>query len=299
MHEWKRKHHVAFVVLLLFIFIPSTRYLIRAFEVDEFEAGLLIVERDGLAAALEYWREASRRGDLSGFVGEVHGALQNGPLNEEEFKEAFRLAEYASQEAEGITKARALYLVGLLSQRLNNCRSVAAAFGGALKEYGQAGSEVGVFKSRVQLVEAYLACDRLRDASGLYRVTVDEMPQGTDSSRLFTVGSMVAWRTGERQKAIGLADKALETASPDLALMLWASLGRMHALVGNFDLAKDFTDRAFEINQSVYVTINYIAISLCQGGDGEPWLSEVKAEIEKNQDNYLADLLKEIKDQCQ
>ncbi len=222
MNTWKERHHIWFLALLLMAVIPLARTLPRLIpseEQDDYEHGMLIYKEKGLTAARDYWREAAGKGSLSGIVGEATGAMMEGDR-----EESLRLAEYAAQEAEGITRARALFILGHLNQSVRNCQKVAMDYLQALQEYEQLNHDIGVFQARVRLIETYLACGRNLDARGLYRTTVEEIPKGINAPRLWLSGANLHWTQEQYQTAVGLARRALEKTDASHRVRVLASV---------------------------------------------------------------------------
>ena len=183
-------------------------------------------------------------------------------------------------------------------QTQNNCLKLVSAYGDSRKLYREAGNDFGVFRSRVRLAEAYLACGRIFDSREMYKEAVGSAPNDIVPIDLQLLGANLDWLEGNRKGAIKKGEAALSVCeNQDLKVMLWRTLGRMHILTGNLEEGRRLTDLAYEHDQSPDTQLNYVALALCSGEDPSPWLEAVLAEKEKG-NIYIGLLLKEIQDEC-
>ncbi|MDJ0837461.1 MAG: hypothetical protein QNK37_13165 [Acidobacteriota bacterium] len=141
MSHWKKRHHILMIVVLSLALAPLVRYAPN-FRPDVYATGFEILEKQGPEAALEYWTGEAAKGNLDGFVGEATIRSILGERVEPE-----RLARYVVVEAEGLTKARGMFLLGSLL-RAGDCHEVIINFGGALRLFKEHGYAYRIFRSR-------------------------------------------------------------------------------------------------------------------------------------------------------
>ena len=292
MSSWKNRHHLMMVLVLFVSGVLFAKFVVPNFRPDTYAKGLDIEETKGQDTAGKYWEEMTESGDLDAFVGYAYWLAR-----QKKFSDAVWLADYASAEATGITKARALYLSAFLLSYKEKCSKVITAYGEALRAYLRTDSESGPFRTCVRISEAYLACGREDDARGMYRQALTcEPEQHREASNLLLVGALVTWGK-DRAKALDLGEDAIQLCEDDRQLpRLWATIGRLHITAGNYQRGLDFTDKAHAVVKSPYVTINYLAHALCTGGDPSPWEADIEAAAET--DDNLKRLLVTIRPEC-
>ena len=289
---WENRHHIWFVLVLLVIGLPVAWFSPPLFVEDVYVEGMRIEAEDSAEARI-YWEKEAGRGNLDAYVG------LSRIYEKSDHKKAKHYAEYAAKHGKGLTRARAFYMAGSLAQSGLSCLELVANYGEAMREYERQGHRAGAFKSCVRLTEAYFACNRKSDARGMYR-QAQAMTLKTHNEKvdLYLIGAKLVW-DDNRQAAIVLGESAIDACTDERDFpRLWTSVGLLHIIGGDRQRGKDLTDKAYEVKKHPYVTINYLALELCNGGDGAAWLPEIQAEIDGGVE-YLGRLLKWIKEACQ